>query len=365
MCFRHGLTVLLASALAFELWGCATTPVQRGPFVVAATETASAPLRLSEPAAAPKIKVLIARDPNATTAYKPNPDVVRRLVDRAITQFAGQKTVALAWQSIVKTQDVVGVKVYSRPGASSGTRPSVVAAVIEGLLASGLPATNIIIWDKSLDDLRAAGYMDLGRQYGVRVDSAIQAGYDDAVSYTNPVTKSLVWGDHEFGRSGEGIGRRSFVSKLITREITKIVCVSPLLNHNLMGVTGCLASVALGSVDNALRFEDNLDRLAAAVPEIYAMPQVGDHVVLNIMDALICQYAGEQQSLLHYSTVLNQIWVSTDPVALDVLGVQELDRQREVAGLTSPKSPMDLFHNAALLEIGSDDPRNIKIDLAQ
>jgi uncharacterized protein (DUF362 family) len=317
-----------------------------------------------EPSAVQKARVVIAEDKSATTAYEANPEVVRRLVDRAMIRFSGRADTASAWRAVIKTQEVVGVKVYSKPGASSGTRPSVVAAVVEGLLAAGLPATNIIIWDKSLEDLRAAGFVALGRNYGVRVESAALAGYDDNVSYTNPVTRSLVFGDHEFGRTTEGAGRRSFVSKLVTREMTKIICVSPLLNHNLMGVMGCLASVALGSVDNTLRFEDSADRLAAAVPEIYAMPELGDRVALNIMDALICQYEGEHESLLHYSTPLNQIWISADPVALDVLAVQELQRQRQldISRAATPKSAMELYQNAALLEIGSSDWRSFKID---
>ena len=48
-------------------------------------------------------------------------------------------------------------------------------------------------------------------------------------------------------------------------------------------------------------------------------------MVLNITDALIGQYQGEQMSLLHYSTQLNQIWFGKDPVALDAWGMHELD----------------------------------------
>jgi hypothetical protein len=33
----------------------------------------------------------------------------------------------------------------------------VVAAVVEGLLAAGLPAQNIVVWDKHAIDLRLAG----------------------------------------------------------------------------------------------------------------------------------------------------------------------------------------------------------------
>ena len=37
--------------------------------------------------------------------------------------------------------------------------------------------------------------------------------------------------------------------------MTKIINVTPLLNHNLAGVSGILYGLAIGSVDNTLRFE--------------------------------------------------------------------------------------------------------------
>lgn len=94
-----------------------------------------------------------------------------------------------------------------------------------------------------------------------------------------------------------------------------------MLNHNDAGVCGNLYSLAMGSIDNTLRFEASPERLATAVPEIHAKRELSDHVVLNITDALIGQYQGEQTSLLHYSVELNQIWPSKDPVALDVLAI--------------------------------------------
>ena len=41
-------------------------------------------------------------------------------------------TVAGACRSLVSTQDVVGIKVYSAPGPNSGTRAAVVAAADRG-----------------------------------------------------------------------------------------------------------------------------------------------------------------------------------------------------------------------------------------
>ena len=235
-----------------------------------------------------------------------------------------------AWRSLVHTNDTVGIKVFSQPGPLSGTRPAVVAAIVHGLLAAGLPPDKIIIWDKHAADLRAAGFFKLAAQLGVRVAGAAETGYDPNTFYLpdSPVIGSLVWGDSEFGLKGEGIGKKSFVSKLVSQQITKIISVAPLLNENDAGLCGHFFSLCLGSVDNTRRFEGDSDRLAVALPEIYALPSVGDRVVLNVTDALLGQYLGGPASFLQYATVLDQFWLCRDPVSLDTLAHKELARQR-------------------------------------
>jgi hypothetical protein len=145
--------------------------------------------------------------------------------------------------------------------------------------------------------------------------------------------------------------------------MTRIINLMPLLNHNLAGVTGNLYGLAFGSVDNTLRFEFDGRRLATAIPEIYALPELGDRVVLNIVDALLCQYLGENCSLLHYSTALNQLWFSKDPVALDVLAIAEIRRQRQAAQIPLSKPNLELYHNASLLEIGFSQERQIQVEM--
>jgi len=284
------------------------------------------------------------------------------MVDRAMTNFTRTTNVAAAWRSLVSTQDVVGIKVFSTPGPNSGTRIPVAASVIEGLLRAGIPPRQIIVWDKYAIDLRLAGFFALTNRYGVRVQGSFESGYDEKTFYEIPFIGQLNWGDFEFGKKGEGVGRKSFVSKLLACDITKIINITPLLSHNHARVSGNLYGLAMGCVDNTMRFESDTDRLANAVPEIYALPSVGDKVVLNIVDALICQYQGSQTSLLHYSTMLNQIRVSRDPVALDVLSIQELDRQLQAAHIPTLNTNLDLYQNAALLELGVSDLKKIQVE---
>jgi hypothetical protein len=306
-------------------------------------------------------RVVIVEDSKAIDAFRPRTDRIRAMMISGITNLTRMGNVRDAWRSLVSTQDIVGIKVYSTPGPNSGTRPAVVASVVDGLLSIGIPAKHIVVWDRQLGDLRLAGFSDLAKKYGVRLAGSVQEGYDEKVSYDAALLGTPVWGDLEFGRTGTGIGRKSFVSKLLTRGVTKIINVTPLLNHNLASVSGNLYGLALGSVDNVGRFESEPERLATAVPEIYAMTNLSDRVVLNITDALICQYEGGERGLLHYSTTLNQLRFSRDPVALDVLSIDELNRQRKAADAPTIKDNLDLYHNAALLELGVDDLKKIDV----
>jgi uncharacterized protein (DUF362 family) len=306
-------------------------------------------------------RVVTVENPDATMTFTPQPGKIPPMIERGLTRLTGKTSLKEAWLSLISTQDTVGVKVLSAPGPTSGTRPAVVEAVVQSLLASGLPPRKIVVWDKHLSDLRQAGFFELAERYGVRVAGAAEAGYDETTFYETALLGQLVWGDLEFGRKGDGTGRKSYVSKLVTQEMTRIVNITPLLNHNMVGVSGNLWGLAMGSVDNTLRFENDSDRLATAVPEIIALPVLGDRVALNIVDALICQYEGEEHTLLHYSAVLNQLWFSPDPVALDVLALQEIDTQRKAAKASAVKTNLDLYQNAALLEIGVSDPRRIDV----
>ncbi len=316
-----------------------------------------------EPAVA---RVVTAHDAGATASFQPVPAVVDRLVARGLQAVAGAPDPAAAWARFVGPSDVVGFKVCSAPGPMSGTRPAVVEALVRSLLAAGHPAERIVIWDKRTTDLTLAGFPDLARRLGVRWASAEGAGWDPDFAYESPVIGRVVYGDLEFDRPEvPGRGRKSHVTRLLTRDITRLVSVAPNLNHNLMGVHGHLASLALGSVDNTLRFENNAGRLAEAVPEICSLPEIQDRLVLCVTDALICQYRGEDRTLLHYARTLNELRFSRDPVALDVLALADVESGRRSNPTDGEKPvPTDVYLNASLIDLGVADASRIRRESA-
>jgi hypothetical protein len=104
-----------------------------------------------------KSRVVIVQDAGATETFTPQLHVIRSMVDRGLMNLTRKSTLTEAWRSLISTQDTVGIKVLSAPGPLSGTRPAVVEALVTSLLASGHPASQVILWDKQMVTLRQAG----------------------------------------------------------------------------------------------------------------------------------------------------------------------------------------------------------------
>ncbi|HRI12130.1 MAG TPA: hypothetical protein PLX89_03915 [Verrucomicrobiota bacterium] len=313
----------------------------------------------------PRAEVIAVHDPAATRHFLPNAAIVRRMVERGLTALADKPTLSDAWRALLRTNDVVGFKVNSAPGDISGTRPVVVRALIETLLESGHSPRRIVIWDKRSTDLRGAGWYALADELGVRCVASEDAGWDpdQSKSYEKSVLGRLTASDLEFGRKDElNAGRRSYVTTLLTKELTVVIPVTPVLTHNLAGVSGQLTGLAFASVDNTLRFANNGPLIAEAVPEICALDDVLPRVVFGVSDALIAQYRGEESVRLHNTVILNELRFSRDSVALDALALDDLERARQ-----GPQKAMDkpgsaeVYVNAELLELGVSDLKRIDV----
>jgi hypothetical protein len=60
--------------------------------------------------------------------------------------------------------------------------------------------------------------------------------------------------------------------------------------------------------------------------------------------------------------VPNQLWFSRDPVALDMLAIQELAGERRAAGASQLKPRLELYANANLLQLGENNLAKIHVE---
>ncbi|MBI5394102.1 MAG: DUF362 domain-containing protein [Verrucomicrobia bacterium] len=280
----------------------------------------------------PLSRVVIARDPQAVRFYDPQPDRVRRLVERGILELTQTTTLAAAWGKFVRPADIVAIKINAAAGPTLSTRRPVVDAVVAGLRAAGVPAHHIIIWDRSADNLVLAGW-DIRRDGEGPLCYATlpHAGWDPATYYQTPHVGMLIWGDHEFG--ARQLSERSYYSRIVSQTATKLINIPVLMDNRHVGLSGCLHNIAIGSVDNNRRFQTEALHYDPGIAELCARPPISGKLVLNILDALVAQCAGAPSFQPEAAWSPGEIYLSRDPVALDALGLQAIEQRRKDTGM--------------------------------
>ncbi len=270
-------------------------------------------------------RVVVVRDPQAVRAGEIEADRARAMVAAGMRALTGAETDAAAWSHFASSNDVVGIKIATQAAPLHYTHPPVVKAIQAGLTAAGVPAANIIVFDRDPQKLRAAGYT------GAQAISP--AGWDSDTFYESRVVGKLIWGDLMFGREAEGFAARSHLPVLVTRTITKLINVPVLQDNEATGIAGCLYHASVGLVDNARRFEFPGQTGDPDIALIYNLPDIRNKVVLQILDALVGGFAGGPVFRPKYSWAPAALYFSRDPVAVDTLAVAELETQRKAANI--------------------------------
>jgi len=300
-----------------------------------------------------------------------NPGIVRRMVNSLVAHVTGQPEIGAAWGTLVKKTDRVGIKVAASGGAVSGTNPEVVDAIIDGLSAAGVPASNIIVWDRNLSDLLAAGYVNDGARYQLRWVDPV-AGYDRKSQVSAPVLGRLIWGDSGFGNragtrladvlsTGDQLSSKSCYANVLSTGVTKIINVPSLSDSFLTGINGALANVTLPNLDNWRRFTKPPAFGDPYLAEIYADAIIRDKVVLTIMDGLVMQYAGGPAPnpgfLLDHFT----IFAGRDPVAIDATAMRLIDEARKPSKLPSVVPMTTWLESAETIGLGKQRDQDIDL----
>jgi uncharacterized protein (DUF362 family) len=301
---------------------------------------------------------------------------VRKELAAGMAELTGQKKPGKAWGQFVGPKDVVGIKVNPIGEKLLSTKPEVVDAIIEGLLAAGVRKENIVIWDRRLFQLTEAGFT-AGRFPGIRILGTEMTGpngkfYDEkgelwakdnvdreALPYVAEVEQKY---DAETLGYMINEGKASYFSKIVTDVVTKIVNV-PILKNAGATTTCCLKNLSYGALSNTGR----LHKLwMKSVAEPCAFPVLRDKVVLNVVDGLQACYDGGPGANPKFIYDANLLLLGTDPVAVDAVAHDVIVKERMARGTQQVDDPrrrsaafLDL---AASLGLGVADRAKIRIE---
>jgi uncharacterized protein (DUF362 family) len=293
------------------------------------------------------------------------------MVDNVVCGATGKSNAAAAWVSLVKPSDRVGIKVAASGRATGGTHPAIVEAIALGLASAGIPPENILVWDRNLDDLLAAGFSKKNPHYRLGWTDPSD-GYDNKTIVTAPVLGRLIWGDSRFGLrdgtemvdvlgSGEQLSSTSHWSKILSSRVDKVINVPSLQDSMFSGVNGAIANMTLPNLDNWRRFARAPDFGDPYLAELYADPMVADKVVLTILDGLFLQYAGGPFPNPGFVIDHHTVFASRDPVAIDATAGRLLDEHRIPAKLPSLEKSTRWLESAATLGLGNFEEKAIDL----
>jgi uncharacterized protein (DUF362 family) len=385
-CFqRRGLARLLIYAiLSNSIWcyaespqpGSDSNPLANRP---EPTETQPEPEEPTPPPLPSRSLVYRTENIHAIEDYEVNPEIVRRMVDQLVLAVTGQANVASAWASLVKSTDVVGIKVCANGAPLFSTHPAVVDAIKAGLIDAGVRPQNIVVWDREERLLKRAGFRE--RNDGYRLMWS-EKNYDLKTYVTSPVSGRLIYGDMLFVSKApdilkeehptpekdkkkrfvaDNLSDQSHVSNVLTHVVTKVINVPVLSDHFFCGLSGALFNMTIQNLDNWRRLVQAPINGDPSIPEAYADPRIGEKVVLNIMDGLIALYAGAPIGDANYAIHYGTLYASKDPVALDAVALKRLDQWRAGAQMEPASKTAKYLKTAVDYRLGNADLNKIEV----
>ena len=87
-----------------------------------------------------KATVVQVHTPMATRHFQPRENQVLTMVQSGIRRLSRQTNATVAWRQFVSTNEIIGLKINAQLGPLSGTRPTVVKAVIRSCLLYTSPS---------------------------------------------------------------------------------------------------------------------------------------------------------------------------------------------------------------------------------
>jgi hypothetical protein len=312
-------------------------------------------------------------------------EAVSAMVDEGMAAFLGTdpRDIAGTWGMLFDKGHRVGIKVNPvgrkpKPGEPGRVRNAVgsissfelVVKVVDCLKQAGVPARNIILFERYADEFCDAGYADLvtreltgvrwmASAVGYSNDQLDVRGFDPDCRRLSPEAERRVMGYDPDVFTVMGYCQpsasprddrrfRSHLSSVVTRQIDRMITLPVLKDHRSAGVTLALKNMSHGMNNNVAR--SHLAGIAHGfgpegkvlgpnqcntfIPQCVSHQRLREKATLHILDGLIGVYEGGPGSW-------NRTWgtwrhrgllFATDPVALDHVGWDIIDRKRAEEG---------------------------------
>jgi len=251
------------------------------------------------------------------------------MLDRALTVLTQKPTTAAAWRSILRANDVIGLK-FNRSGQEALLTTSVVGdTIIASLVGAGWSAEQIVCIEAPPEMESRNG------------TTPAAAGYAEAPT--------------DFGSGSDNLAN-------VLDQVTALIDIPYLKSHNITGLTCCLKNLSHGLIKHPARFHGN--GCSPYIADIVGLPQIRAKLRLCLVDATRIVFdKGPQPSA---QTVRDEgiLLAAFDPVAADSVAATTLNdvrRENGVEPITQPGEYLPYLHDARQMGLGELEPNGIDL----
>jgi uncharacterized protein (DUF362 family) len=284
-------------------------------------------------------RVVAVQHPRSILSGRFQPEPVREMMHKGMLELTGAGNWAEAWRFFFEPGDVVGIKVNPVGQPHVISCAEVIYQIVDGLKTAGLKSQDVVVYDRYRQQFFHAGF-DKMLPEGVRHSAAVDdfdkiqldiKGYDP----DHYMEMALVTpGQNPDSQQA----RRSHVAKFLTQEVNKLINLPVLKDHQSAGVTLALKNLSHGLVNNVYRSHSSptLNACGIFIPAVVSLPIIREKTVLHVMDGIKALYHGGPGSqdgkfVWEHKTM----YFATDPVALDRVCWQVIDKKRLEQGMQS------------------------------
>ncbi len=259
----------------------------------------------------------------------------------------------------------VGLKIYADSGPGLATPLGLTKAVIAALERRGYAKDKIFLVGLNQQRLRFTGYLPslvTGKSAfeGHQVYVLESGRYFDPVwFYDSPLPsrfdpilaqKSVESFDSETTLEQD---RKSFLATPLFVDADFWINLPVYTDHEVLGVNGALVNATLWNASNTARFFRSPASAPAAVAEMSAIPELRGTWMFTLVSLERYQFIGGPWFNSLYTISEPRLWLGSDPVLLDALMLERLNRYRARDGFKPVSEDIRTLEFASILGVGS------------
>ena len=280
-----------------------------------------------------------------------NKKILRQMIDQAVMTLSGKKKLSRAWAEFIPKGKRIGLKINTlglRSVKNTGWTSHFTAmtdTLTSSLKSTGVTEDQLVIWDRSEAELQAAGYTIQKEPGKTRVIATFSNRRDPGYGYSDE--------DYPVG------DKTSRVARILTDQCDVMINIPLIKDHRIAGFTGSLKQ-HYGTIDNPGSMHHNRCS-GPGIAEVNAIPVIREKQKLILVDGLLGVIQGGPVWNISSIRAFHCVIAGTDPVAVDRIMLDMLEKQRADNGLEPLGDRVVHLGLAQKLGLGTAQPDQIDL----